>query len=419
MFRLKNVLNLGISDSLDIVESNKQRVFNLFIFLGLLTMPIALIINVVRNNNGMLIVNCLQILVLLFAFWITIKRKLLFLRVYLLLLLNTIIFFTAIFYKTGMEYRLLFLIVIAVILFDNNIKFLLFALLITFEFTFCKYLEFKTNGLIGVILIMRIAQVFVPFLITGISLFYLKFLYFKSQHTLQNALSEVSRAKEMNEIFMFSLAHDLRTPFSNISGILKLLKQHKGYTEDELKLLDMIEISTSNSNVLVNQILESNELMKNNFELQPYDLNILVENVVNTARLKAESKYIKIAFDKWVPNCFADVDPMKIDRLISNLINNAIKFSYQSGNIKIMVEKFKDIATISIIDQGIGIAEKNITKIFDPFTKAKRKGTDNEASFGLGLSICKQIAELHGGAIKVISKPGHGSEFVVSLPLSV
>jgi len=419
MFRLKNVLNLGISDSLDIVESNKQRVFNLFIFLGLLTIPIALIINVVRNNNGMLLVNCLQILVLLFAFWITIKRKLLFLRVYLLLLLNTIIFFTAIFYKTGMEYRLLFLIVIAVILFENNIKFFLFALLITFEFTCCKYLEFKTNGLIGVILIMRIAQVFVPFLITGISLFYLKFLYFKSQHTLQNALSEVSRAKEMNEIFMFSLAHDLRTPFSNISGILKLLKQHKGYTDDELKLLDMIEISNSNSNGLVNEILESNELMKNKLELQKYDLNILVENVVNTARLKAESKYIKISFDKWVPNCFADVDTIKIDRLISNLINNAIKFSYQSSNIKIIVTKFKDIATISIIDQGIGIAEKNITKIFDPFTKAKRKGTDNEVSFGLGLSICKQIAELHGGAIKVISNPSHGSEFVVSLPLSV
>jgi signal transduction histidine kinase len=249
-------------------------------------------------------------------------------------------------------------------------------------------------------------------------LFYFKYLYFKSQQILQNTLAEVSIASEMNEIFMFSLAHDLRSPLNNVNSLVKLLKKHKGYSEDELKWLDMIELSATNSNALVDQILESNELMKNKLHLESYDLNILVEGVVNTSRLKAETKSIKIYFQKVEPTCIAYFDPLKIDRLLTNLLNNAIKFSYPSGNILIKVAKLKNAAIISILDHGIGISEENATKIFDPFTKAKRKGTENEVSFGLGLSICKQIIELHGGNIKVISELGKGAEFIVSLPLS-
>jgi signal transduction histidine kinase len=418
MLHIKNLLNIGISDSLDLVETNKQRVFNLFILLALPSIPLVLIINFVMGNHTMAMMNGLQLVVLLFAIWISLKRKLLFLRTFLLILLSSIIFISAIFFKPGMEYRLIFLIVVGVVLFDNNIKFLFYSFLIACEFTICKYLEMKHAGILGSLLVMRILQIFIPFVITSISLFYLKYIYLKSQFKLQNALTEVSNSNEMREKLMFSLAHDLRGPLSNVTGIVNLLKQHQGFSQEELKWLEMIELSSTNSNALLNDLLESNELLKSNVETQLQDLNILVENVVFSSKLKAETKDITIDFQRAEQPCFANVDSVKIDRLISNLLINAIKFSFQSGNIQIKVARQNDFAVISIKDNGIGIAEKNIEFIFDPFTKAKRKGTNNEASFGLGLSICKKITELHGGNIKVLSELGKGSEFIVSLPIN-
>lgn len=364
----------------------------------------------------MVIMNGLQFFVFVFAFWISHKRKLLFLRTYLLFLLNAIIFISAILFKPGMEYRLLILMVVAVIQFDNNFKFLLFSILIACEFTFCKSLELMNSGILGTLLVMRILQVFVPFIISCISLFYFKHIYIRSQKKLQIALTEVSLANEMYEKLMFSLAHDLRSPLSNVTSLVNLLKRHQGFSNDEKKWLEMIELSTSNSNALVEDLLESNELLKSSVDLQLNDMNQLVDNVVQTASLKATTKDIKIEFQKCELPCLSMVDAVKIDRLVSNLVNNAIKFSYPSSSIQIVISKLDYTCTLSIKDHGIGISEKMITSIFDPFTKAKRKGTNNEASFGLGLSICKQITELHRGTIKVISELDKGTEFIVTLP---
>lgn len=416
MFRIKNLLNLGISESLDLVESNKQRIFNLFILLALPAIPLLLIFNVIRNNYGMVFMNSLQLIVFALAFWISLTRKLLFLRTYLLIILSTIIFISAILFNNGIEYRLLFLIVVGVILFDNNYKFLLFSFLIACEFAICRYLELKASGIIGSLLLIRILQVFFPFIITCISLFYLKHIYLQSQFKLQKALSEVSNSNDMREKIMFSLAHDLRGPLSNISSLVNLLKRHQGYSPEELKWIEMIEFSSTNSNALVNELLESNELMKSNVEIELHDLNVLVEKLVFSARLKAATKDITIEFLKVEPTCMLNIDAIKFDRLITNLLNNAIKFSFQNGVIQIVIAKQNNTIRISIKDQGVGIAEKYLETIFDPFTKAKRKGTNNEVSFGLGLSICKQIVELHRGTINVISELGKGSEFIVTLP---
>jgi signal transduction histidine kinase len=311
------------------------------------------------------------------------------------------------------------LLVVGVILFDNSIRFLLFAFLIACEFTISKYLVMHSAGIYGTVMIIKILQVFIPLIITGISLFYFKYIYLQSQFKLQDALQEVSESNELREKIMYSLAHDLRSPLGNVASLVNLLKQHQGYSENELKWLEMIESSTANSNALVNDLLESNELMKQQIDTQLQDLNVLIDNVVITSRIKAASKNITINFLHDQPTCMVKVDTIQIDRLVSNLINNAIKFSYPAGTITVSLSERNNFAIISIKDQGVGIEEKNIATIFDPFTKAKRKGTNNEVSFGLGLSICKQITILHGGNIKVISELDKGAEFVVQLPTSI
>ncbi|OYW79022.1 MAG: hypothetical protein B7Z27_06350, partial [Sphingobacteriia bacterium 32-37-4] len=107
----------------------------------------------------------------------------------------------------------------------------------------------------------------------------------------------------------------------------------------------------------------------------------------------------------------------KIDRVISNLVTNAIKFSKPASIVHVSLQSNDGYAEIIVKDNGIGIPEYLQGKIFDLFTTAKRKGTAGEKSYGLGLAICKKIVEVHEGFIHVESKEGVGSSFIVKLPL--
>ena len=416
---IAKILNFGTHSIQDINDVQKQRFFNLFFIIALLTNTTSSIVNFLRGDIIVAFINIFQISIFALTIYITSQGKYLYLRLVTLFLLSITVFIAALFFDNGMEYRLMILMVPAVILFENTFKFLVYTFLMSLAFSFCRIDDFIHLGTELNIVLIKGIQIFIPFIFMYAFLFYFKKMYTKSQYHLQIALNEVSKSNQMNEKILYSLAHDLRTPLSSITSIVNILKKHDGFSADEIKWLEMIELSSSNSNAMVNQLLESNDLMKNSVELQLMDLNILLENVVMASNLIAVTKKIKIDLQKEEPNCIANVDAIKIYRLISNLMNNAIKFSYESGTIEIKVSKFTDLATISIKDYGIGISENYSQSIFDPFTKAKRKGTNNEVSFGLGLYICKQIAELHGGTIKVISQPGQGSEFVVSLPLSV
>jgi signal transduction histidine kinase len=250
-----------------------------------------------------------------------------------------------------------------------------------------------------------------------VSLLYFKNIYLKSQLNLQRALEEVSQSNNSKERILYSLAHDLRSPLSNVISISKIMRQQGNLTSEQLKWLDFIESSSQNSNSLVNELLQSNELLSKPENFEVTDLCKLVEDVILMAELKSKEKGIVFEFKKMEETCIIDLEQFKIQRLFANLMKNAIKFSNQSGKIIVSVSKQGQNCRVSVKDFGIGIAEKNIPYIFDAFTKAKRKGTQNEVSYGLGLSICKQIAEQHGGSIHVASELGKGTEFVVSLPM--
>jgi signal transduction histidine kinase len=112
------------------------------------------------------------------------------------------------------------------------------------------------------------------------------------------------------------------------------------------------------------------------------------------------------------------MNPEKMKRVIFNLVTNSVKFSKKDTVITLSAKINENKAIIEVIDQGIGIPEKLLTEIFNISKSGKRKGTDGEKSYGLGLNICKRIAEAHGGSINVQSQEGKGSTFTVELPLS-
>jgi signal transduction histidine kinase len=112
------------------------------------------------------------------------------------------------------------------------------------------------------------------------------------------------------------------------------------------------------------------------------------------------------------------LDAYKMDRVFSNLINNAIKFSHQQSTIKIELSQAESIATVAVQDNGIGISQEHQEQIFDKFGSIRQDGTAGEKSFGLGLSICKQIVDAHNGKIWVESEVDKGSCFYVQLGIA-
>jgi signal transduction histidine kinase len=416
MNRFKSLFEFGISDSEDLIELHKQRMLNLFVLLFTPFILLTLGVNLYNSKFDLAIINSIQVTIFGFAIWISPKKQFAFLRSCILVLLTIITFYVAVFFKNGAEYRLLVLMVVGAVIFDKNWKYIVFACFITLIFSYCRYLNFLENSLDHQLVLYRVAQIFISFVLTCISLFYFKNIYIKSQLKLQIALKEVSDSNSVKERFMYSLAHDLRSPISNVIGITKIMRLEGDLNAEQLRWLDLIESSSVNSSTLINELLDSNELLTKLESLELVDINGLVRDMVLLSQIKASEKQISIEFLGSSFECILSIDVLKMKRLISNLINNAIKFSHETQKIQVVISGINQQCHISIKDFGIGITPNQIPFIFDAFTKAKRKGTNNEASYGLGLSICKQIAQQHGGDITVTSELGKGSEFIVILP---
>jgi two-component system sensor histidine kinase VicK len=165
--------------------------------------------------------------------------------------------------------------------------------------------------------------------------------------------------------------------------------------------------------------LEATNMAAVEFNVEPVEINSLVSNSVELLRFKAAEKGQKILLDALERQQELYISREKIWRVISNLISNAIKFSPTGGTIQVKVAEVNTKIIIAVKDNGIGIPDKLKDQVFNMFTSAQRPGTSGEKSFGLGLSICRQIMEKHHGRIWFESDTNIGTTFFISLPLSV
>lgn len=170
---------------------------------------------------------------------------------------------------------------------------------------------------------------------------------------------------------------------------------------------------------LVDDLLDIAKIESGKLELdlQPADLVTLVDRSVILNRVLAERKQIELYFasDDGIPTVMLDVS--KIEQVLNNLINNAIKFSYPESTIQVCVARAEDRVVISVADQGQGIPADERETLFQPFVRTSVRSTQGEKSTGLGLAIVKSIASGHGGEIWVESEVGHGTTFYVALPV--
>jgi PAS domain S-box-containing protein len=233
---------------------------------------------------------------------------------------------------------------------------------------------------------------------------------------------DISRLKTLerernNLISMF--AHDMKSSLSIIGGfVLRLLKPGNRIQKSKRqKYLEIVEGELSKLETLINSFLDFSRLfagkMKMNFTATELDRELL--EIAEAFQMQAAKKGIELEYRRREEA----VSPIKVDcnhlrRVFKNLLDNAIKFSGESGKVTLLIEETADEVIVRVEDQGIGIAPEELPYIFDAFTRGR--DTESGTGFGLGLAGAKRIIEGHGGRIRVESMPGKGSKFSVILP---
>jgi len=232
---------------------------------------------------------------------------------------------------------------------------------------------------------------------------------------LQQTLMVLEQSEEDNARMMRVVAHDLRNPIGSITMIASLMLHRSNLAREDMDLLEMMKRSSKDCLDMVDDLLQpkGNDAI---FERKPEDLFRILRYCIDQLTLKAGEKRQEIILD--ASPLIASVNAEKMWRVVSNLINNAIKFSPEATFIEVSLREKTGGAVIAVQDHGIGIPAELRDKIFDMPAEARRKGTSGESTFGLGLAIAKQIVNAHRGTIWFEETPGGGTTFYVELPLS-
>lgn len=233
--------------------------------------------------------------------------------------------------------------------------------------------------------------------------------------------TELLKLNADKDIFMSILGHDLITPFNSILGYLDLLANNlRKYEIDKIeRQLTIVNNSALRAFYLLEDILTwaRSQSGKLPFEPSEFYFNISCNKVVEILKPNANIKNITINIVETERiTVFADIN--MLNTILRNLISNAIKFTNNGGNISIYAQQNSSGVTISVSDNGIGIAPEILSKLFDITQMYSSKGTANEKGTGFGVLLCKEFVEKHSGKIWVESELGKGSVFKFTLPLN-
>ncbi|TKK66679.1 HAMP domain-containing histidine kinase [Ilyomonas limi] len=233
---------------------------------------------------------------------------------------------------------------------------------------------------------------------------------------LEVTVKQLDQQIKAKDYILRVIAHDLRNPISAISTLTRIVSEEYENEEDNKEFLEMAQSACKDSLAMIDSIMQlSQQNQPDTLKWCVFDINKSVLDCVELLRCKAEEKRQEIVLHTAKTPQYTLGDADKINRVVNNLVMNAIKFSFPNSTIDVYIKDKKDKVEIEVRDQGIGIPADMQAKVFDVFTEAKRKGTSKEATFGLGLSICKQLVEAHDGKIWLESKEGLGSAFYVQL----
>lgn len=240
---------------------------------------------------------------------------------------------------------------------------------------------------------------------------------YQRRFAIQEEAKLLKQVENLKQNFISLMSHDLKTPVAKISGVTEvLLKQIGDMPSGVRKNLNLIMDSTKELNNFINSILDLTKVESRNLNMQieSKDINMIIEAIVEKLKYEAHVRNIK------VHTVLSPLYPIKIDlklmtRVVSNLVENAIKYSGEGSQITIKTWDDDKWVYVEIKDNGVGIAPVDLQHIFDKFYRVKKGALQGIKGTGLGLYLVKYFVELHGGTIKATSGPGEGATFVVKL----
>jgi len=247
----------------------------------------------------------------------------------------------------------------------------------------------------------------------------------RKQHesTIIEARQQAEEALAVRNRFMAHMSHELLTPLNGVMGLSRLA-QHSDSVVVIRDYLDRIHFSANNLLSLLADILDLARLETGKLQIHqtPISIRTVLHEILNQTRSKAEAKNLNLTvlIDKNAPEWLLG-DPHRLGQILLNLIDNAIKFTDQGG-IRVLIDKTSHEGDVpvwvrwTVMDSGIGIKPDDLTRLFKPFEQLDHSNQRRYGGGGLGLAICRNLAELMGGWISVSSMPGSGSTFIVELP---
>lgn len=244
----------------------------------------------------------------------------------------------------------------------------------------------------------------------------------QSQHSLQQALAAAQQASRLKDEFLATVSHELRTPLNAILGWSRILQQSSTADPSVVaSALGAIANSAKNQAELINDLLDTERIINGKMNLQPKRVSLtdLLSAALNTLAHAISAKNIRISYrlDEEAHSLFLYADPQRLQQVFWNVLSNAVKFSQPDGAIEIQIERNAAEARIIFQDWGRGISSDFLPFVFDRFRQEDSSTTRKFGGLGLGLSIAKQLIELHGGTITAHSQgEGAGSTFIVHLP---
>lgn len=241
--------------------------------------------------------------------------------------------------------------------------------------------------------------------------------YFVQLKLIERNNHEITKMAQLKTEMLGIVAHDLRSPINSVTALVELSKTTNATGEERAQYDNMIlEACDEARNIIRDLILIVKGESSQGLQIKDVNLNLLLSQVQqHWAHQVPDDKKILLTIPEHIVN--APVDEDKLIRVFDNLIGNAIKFTEEGTSIHLSLSSSdEDYATITVADEGIGIPESIQPFLFDRFSKAGRLGLKGEKSHGLGLNICKQIVEQHGGKIHLESHVGVGTKFHISLP---
>lgn len=234
------------------------------------------------------------------------------------------------------------------------------------------------------------------------------------------ARSEAERLNLMKDEFLATLSHELRTPLNAILGWSQLLTMGASDEAELAQGLEAIERNARTQTQLIEDLLDMSRIISGKIRLNMQWINLAhaIEQAIDTVQSSADAKHIQLHKTIELRGARVYGDPTRLQQVIWNLLTNAIKFTRPGGHVEVQLDQVGPMFHVSVSDTGIGLKPEFLASAFDRFRQADASTTRSHGGLGLGLSIVKNLVELHGGTVEAQSEgEGHGATFIVKLPV--